>query len=392
MMNVCKRSATLLLATLSISNVKGFSLVSKRRMSPVSCLKMAKSQLEQLAGMTTLSIDSGDLNVIKKFADTGYITDATTNPLFVAQAGLSQDNPMYSQMISDAVNYAIENASQESEIVALSMERLSVELGAAIAKIVPGYISTEVDPRLSFDRDESIARALRIIDMYQKDKGLAKERVLIKLAATWEGIMAAEVLERDHGIQCNLTLVFSLVQAVACAQRGAHLISPFPGRVLDWYNVKLGRPNGVETPQLDEGVIACTAMYNFYKKYNYDTICMPASWRPSRGKGFELDEIRALAGSDRMTIPPPLLEKLAESMDELPQLLMSETASACSDDAFDGMSPSLLDEKEFRYRMNMDGCCTEKLAEGLRAFIGETEKLEKAMGDRVREALAKVAA
>ena len=204
--------------------------------------------------------------------------------------------------------------------------------------------------------------------------------------------MAAEVLERDHGIQCNLTLVFSLVQAVACAQRGAHLISPFPGRVLDWYNVKLGRPNGVETPQLDEGVVACTAMYNFYKKYNYDTICMPASWRPSRGKGFELDEIRALAGSDRMTIPPPLLEKLAESMDELPQLLMSETASACSDDAFDGMSPSLLDEKEFRYRMNMDGCCTEKLAEGLRAFIGETEKLEKAMGDRVREALAKVAA
>ena len=255
--------------------------------------------------MTVLSIDSGDLKVIEEYAGTGYITDATTNPLFVSQAGMSGD-PVYAAMVDDAVEYAMRRAEsgntgagdEEAAIVALAADRLAVNLGKAISEIVPGYISTEVDPRLSFDAEASVDRALRIIDMYQ-ELGVGKDRVLIKLAATWEGIQAAHVLETRHGIRCNLTLVFSVVQAVACAQYGVHLVSPFPGRILDWYKDKLNRDR-VEDPAMDEGVIACREMHNYYKRHRHSTICMPASWRPSRGPGFELDEIRALAGADRM--------------------------------------------------------------------------------------------
>jgi transaldolase len=211
-----------------------------------------------------------------------------------------------------------------------------------------------------------------------KDMGVPKERVLVKLAATWEGITAAEILERE-GIQCNLTLIFSVVQAIACAQRSIHLISPFPGRILDWYRVNQGRTDGVE-PEKDEGVIAVKEMYNYFKTHSHDTICMPASWRPSRGPGYELDEILALAGADRMTIPAPLLEKLAASTDPVPRKLSVETAKASNLPEVGG---GMMDEKEFRYRLNMDSAGTEKLAEGIRAFIGETEKLEKVITDKV---------
>ena len=211
-----------------------------------------------------------------------------------------------------------------------------------------------------------------------KDLGVDKSRVLIKLAATWEGIKAAEILEAE-GIQCNLTLVFSLVQAVACAQHGAHLISPFPGRILDWYKNAQGRTEGVE-PDDDEGVVACQAMYNYYKHHKHDTICMPASWRPSRGPGFELDEIRALAGSDRMTIPAPLLEKLAASTDPLEEKLSLDTVTPVEAMGASGK----LTEKEFRYLLTMDGCGLDKLSEGIRAFVGETEKLEQVLKTKVQ--------
>ncbi|GAX21346.1 hypothetical protein FisN_6Lh088 [Fistulifera solaris] len=334
------------------------------------------SQLAQLASMTTLSIDSGDLQVIREYAETGYITDATTNPLFVSQAGLSGD-PVYAEMVDQAVQYAVQHAESKSEIVTLAIDRLAVNLGKAIADIVPGYISTEVDPRLSFQREASVARGKRIIAMYE-ELGVPKERVLIKLAATWEGILAASDLEAE-GIQCNLTLIFSVVQAIACAQYGAHLISPFPGRILDWHKIKQGRTEGV-APEQDEGVVACKEMYNYFKCHGHDTICMPASWRPSRGVGYELDEILALAGTDRMTIPAPLLEKLALSQEPVMRLLDPARIQNVP-----LLAEGKMTEQEFRYRLNMDGCGTDKLAEGIRAFIAETEKLEAAITAKVKD-------
>jgi transaldolase len=387
--------------TTTSSSTTSTSISTSTRQFAVSA-SAESSQLAQLASMTTLSIDSGDLKVIEEYAATGYITDATTNPLFVSQAGLRSGDPVYAKMVTDAVEYALvqessssssskrsssNNQDDEAAIVALAIDRLAVNLGSAIAKIVPGYISTEVDPRLSFDTDASVQRGERIIAMYQ-EMGVPKERVLIKLAATWEGIQAAERLEQQ-GIQCNLTLIFSVVQAVACAQHSAHLISPFTGRILDWNRVKMGRTEGVE-PDQDEGVIACREMYNYFKCHGHDTICMPASWRPSRGgAGYDLDEIQALAGTDRMTIPAPLLEKLAANQEVLPRKLDLVTAKAS------GVPPLMgngkMNEKEFRYRLNMDGCGTDKLAEGIRAFIGETEKLEKVITEKVRATVAAAA-
>jgi transaldolase len=333
--------------------------------------------------MTVLSIDSGDLKVIEKYAKTGFITDATTNPLFVSQAGLSGD-PVYAAMVNDAVSFAMaSNEKGEESIVALAIDRLAVNLGYSISKIVKGYISTEVNPKLSFDTEASLIRARRIIAMYN-EMGVPKERILIKLAATWEGILAAEILEKE-GIRCNLTLIFSFIQAVACAQRGAHLISPFPGRILDWHKVKQGRTGGVP-PEADEGVIACTRMYNYFKTYGHKTICMPASWRPSRGAGYELDEIRALAGTDRMTIPPSLLELLEHSSEPLQRMLNPVEALKSGEIL---LGNGMMDEKEFRYKLNMDGCGTDKLAEGIRAFIAETDKLENAIREKIKQVNAK---
>jgi transaldolase len=336
--------------------------------------------------MTVLSIDSGDLDVIRRFAQTNCITDATTNPLFVAQAGLStttkndkKDN-MYSSMVNTAV-------TQETTVDA-AMDRLAVELGTAIANIVTGYVSTEVDPRLSFDTEASVSRALRIINMYEQN-GIPKQRILIKLAATWEGIQAAYILETKYDIRCNLTLVFSVTQAIACAQHSVHLISPFPGRILDWYKQKLSRPV-VTDPTLDEGVMACQEMYRHYKMYGYHTICMPASWRPSRGNTngeYELDEIRALAGTDRMTIPPNLLDRLQNCFDPLPRILSPDMITL-----LDRSQDVVLDEATFRYRMTMDGCGNDKLAEGIRAFCDLTEQLETSLREKMKVATTSVRA
>ena len=348
-----------------------------KRFNSVGALS-ASNQLEQLASMTVLSIDSGDLKVIEKYAQTGHITDATTNPLFVSQAGLSGD-PVYLSMVDDSVSFALTSSEDKDDdsIVALAIDRLAVNLGYSISTLVKGYISTEVNPKLSFDTEASVNRARRIISMY-KSMGVPKERILIKLAATWEGIMAAEILEKE-GIRCNLTLIFSFIQAVACAQRGVTLISPFPGRILDWHKSKQGRKDGVP-PEQDEGVKEVRRMFNYFKTFEHKTICMPASWRPSRGPGFELDEIRALAGTDRMTIPPSLLQLLESSTEHLPQILNPIEAKKSGELL---LGNGKMDENEFRYRMNQCGCGTEKLAEGIRAFIAETEKLEDVMKEKV---------
>ena len=320
------------------------------------------TQLEQMATMTTLSIDTGDLDIIEAYGKAGLITDATTNPLFVSQAGLSGDK-RYVAFVDSAMAYARANAEGPEAQLELSMDRLAVELGLEIVKLVPGYVSTEVDIRASFDTEESLRRARRIIAMYEA-AGVDRSRILIKLAGTWEGIAAARILEKE-GITCNITLIFGFIQApalhmhsictayalhphtaayhatattlqaVAAAQAGARLISPFPGRIKDWHAANGGE--ATYEPSEDPGVVCVSRMHSYYKKYGHEkTICMPASWRPSRGTAdptFAIDEIVALAGVDRMTIGPPLLELLAASTEPLVRMLEPQAASAaCADD------------------------------------------------------------
>lgn len=336
---------------------------------------VAGSQLEALSGITTLSIDTGDLDVIKAYAATGLISDATTNPLFVSQAGLSGD-PRYVAFVDEAVAYAKANGDTLAmeDRINLAMDRLAVNLGREIVGLVPGYISTEVDIRESFDVETSVARARRIIAMYE-ELGVPRDRVLIKLAATWEGIAAARILEKE-GITCNLTLVFGFAQAVACAQAGVRLISPFPGRILDWHKNNGGTPT--YEPAEDPGVVTVQRIYRYYKKYGHEgTICMPASWRPSRGAGYDTDEPIALAGVDRMTLPPPLLEKLAASKEPLPRALSPDAAVAACEDS--EICDGAMTEKDFRMLMNADVCATTKLAEGINVFVAETAKLRAAL-------------
>ena len=359
-------------------------------------------QLAQLSKHTILSIDSGDIELIQQYAATGYLTDATTNPLFVAQTAFktsssdSDSDSIYSQMVNDAVMYAVQHSETDDReagtTVALAMDRLAVNLGATIASIpglTTGYISTEVDPRLSFNVDASVERALRLVNMYETDYQIGRDRILIKLAATWEGIMTAKILREQYNIQCNLTLIFSVVQGIACAQYNVHLISPFPGRILDYYNAKLQR-SAVDQVTDDEGVMVCTYLYQYFKYHNHTTICMPASWRPSRGgKVHDLDEIQALCGTDRMTIPVPLLSQLIHNEEPLPRTLFpSDPASPPP--PLPSTLPAMpeftgpMKEEEFRYLLTMDACGNDKLAEGLRSFCQLTEQLEMVMTDKVR--------
>lgn len=339
------------------------------------------SQLEQLASYTTLAIDSGNVETIRQYVTDfpGCITDATTNPLLVAQAALAGD-AYYTKLLDSVVAETLKAATAGDDVVTDAMNRWAVRLGSAIAEIVPGRVSTEVDPRLSFDTEASVAQALRLAELYQRVGGIdPKERVLIKLAATWEGIQAAECLERDHGLKCNLTLLFSTVQAEACAQHGVTLISPFPGRILDWHHLQHSGRKSVADPDDDEGVQACRTMQEYFVANGYDTICMPASWRPSRGPGYELDEIRALAGVDRMTIPPALLEQLAAANEPLPRrITMNKRQEPAK-------RPAKMTETEFRFRVCMDGCSNDKLAEGIRAFVQQTEQLERLISSKVNE-------
>jgi transaldolase len=305
------------------------------------------SQLDQLKQFTKVVADTGDFASMKEYAP----QDATTNPSLILKAAAM---PGYSHLLDRAVQDAGRNAGTEQII-----DALLVLFGTEILKIVPGRVSTEVDARLSFDRDGSIAKAREIIALYAK-AGIPRERILIKLASTWEGIKAAELLQQE-GINCNLTLLFSFAQAVACAEARVQLISPFVGRILDWYKKSTGKDY---TATEDPGVKSVTEIYTYYKKYDYRTEVMGASFR---NKG----EITELAGCDLLTISPPLLGELKASTELLTRKLDPANARQAQ------VQKITFDEKSFRFAFNEDAMATEKTAEGIRVFAADIRKLEQ---------------
>lgn len=315
------------------------------------------SKLDQLKDMTDVVADTGDIEAIRRYAP----RDATTNPSLLLKAAAM---PQYGALLSKAKQWASTLGGSDQEQLINCTDRFAVDVGAEILGIVPGRISTEVDARLSFDTKASIARAKKLIGMYE-EAGFTRERILIKLASTWEGIAAARQLERE-GINCNLTLLFSFGQAAACADAGVYLVSPFVGRILDWY--KANTDITVQDAADDPGVQSVTRIYNYYKQYDYPTVVMGASFRNS-------GEIEALAGCDRLTISPALLEELANDNGELVRKLSPETASSADLKTQPG-------EAEFRFDLNEDAMATEKLAEGIRNFVADQAKLEHLIGSQ----------
>jgi len=313
------------------------------------------SQLAQLKKMSTVVADTGDVEAISQFQP----QDATTNPsLLLKAASLAK----YQPLLTEATHWAKQQSNELAQQVVDAADKLSVLIGSEILKIIPGRISTEVDARLSFDTQASIEKAQKLIAMYQ-EAGINNDRILIKLASTWEGIKAAEKLEQQ-GINCNLTLLFSFAQAQACAESGAYLISPFVGRILDWYKKDTGR---TEYPiDEDPGVISVTNIYNYYKQQGYKTVVMGASFRST-------EEVLALAGCDRLTISPELMHTLAQSEQPITQQLNAVASSSEKDEA--------LSESQFRWLMNEDAMATEKLAEGIRNFASDQLILEKQLID-----------
>jgi len=310
------------------------------------------SKLDQLKAMTDVVADTGDINEIKRFAP----MDATTNPSLLLKAAAL---PHYGALLVQAKSWATKIGGSNAQQLANCCDRFAVDIGREILELIPGRISTEVDARLSFDVEGSTERARKIIGMYA-EAGIGKERILIKLASTWEGICAAQQLESE-GINCNLTLLFGFGQAAACADAGVFLISPFVGRILDWY--KANTELHIETPMDDPGVQSVARIYNYYKHHNYNTVVMGASFRNT-------SEVEALAGCDRLTISPALLEALAADKDKLPQHLSAKTAQTKDQK----LAPT---QAEFRYQLNHDAMATEKLAEGIRNFVIDQIKLEK---------------
>lgn len=316
------------------------------------------NNLESLKSVTTVVADTGDIDSIKKYTP----TDATTNPSLILAAA---QMPQYEHLIKDAIEYG--SKFSEGEKLEKILDKLSVNFGSEILKIVPRYVSTEVDARFSFDTEASIKKAHDLITLYDA-QGVSKDRILIKLASTWEGIKAAEQLEKD-GIRCNLTLLFGFGQAMACADAGVYLISPFVGRILDWYKKSEGKES-YESEQ-DPGVKSVRRIYSYYKKYGFKTLVMGASFRNS-------GEIKALTGCDLLTISPQFLEELKNTEGDLPVILNQEYAeSNCKDDKFK------IDEKSFRWMLNEDQMATEKLSEGIRNFAKDTIKLENYIKERL---------
>ncbi|MCP4788681.1 MAG: transaldolase [Gammaproteobacteria bacterium] len=309
------------------------------------------NKLDQLKAITKVVADTGDLTAVQSFQP----EDATTNPSLVLKAAQLD---AYQHLIDQAKTWAQSQGGTSQEIMDNTCDYLAVAIGKEILSAIPGRISTEVDSRLSFNTRATVARAKRIIDLYGQ-QGIDKNRVLIKIAATWEGIQAARELEQQ-GINCNLTLLFSFAQAVACAQAGAYLISPFVGRILDWHK-KANNVEGYAATE-DPGVLSVTRIFNFYKHYDYKTIVMGASFRNT-------GEIEQLAGCDRLTISPDLMQQLAADEGHLPQVLNAQQV-ICNEAKLD------LDEGAFRWLHNEDAMATEKLAEGIRNFTRDQEKLE----------------
>ncbi|SCA62760.1 Transaldolase [Chlamydiales bacterium SCGC AG-110-P3] len=311
------------------------------------------SKLEQLKTVTTIVADTGDIESIQKYQP----TDATTNPSLIFKAA---QMPQYRHLVEDAISYAAAKATSDAEKNTILIDKLTVNFGLEILKIVPGRVSTEVDARLSFDTAGSIAKGKALIKLYE-EAGIPRERILVKLATTWEGTRAAQALEQE-GIHCNMTLLFNIGQAIAAAEANATLISPFVGRIFDWYK----RAEGVKSyaPAEDPGVKSVTQIYNYYKKFNHLTQVMGASFRNT-------DEITELAGCDLLTIAPSLLEELKQATGDVPCKLSKE-ASATVD-----LQKIHVDEKMFRWLLNEDAMATEKLAEGIRNFTVDTIKLER---------------
>ncbi|WP_105103497.1 transaldolase [Microbulbifer pacificus] len=307
------------------------------------------NKLEQLKQRSLVVADTGDIEAIRRYQP----QDATTNPSLLYKAA---QLPQYQQYLVDSLRWAEQRGG---DVIVDASMKLAVVIGREILQIVPGVVSTEVDARLSFDTRASIEYARKLIAMYE-EAGIERERVLIKLASTWEGITAASVLERE-GIHCNLTLLFSQCQAVACAEAGVTLISPFVGRILDWYKASTGRDD--YTAQDDPGVLSVTSIYEYYKSRGYPTIVMGASFRNT-------GEIEALAGCDKLTISPQLLQELQDDESPLASGLDSNIASQ-------PQPAAPLSEAEFRYQLNADAMATEKLAEGIRNFVADQLRLEK---------------
>lgn len=307
--------------------------------------------LDQLREMTVVVADTGNLEAVKKYQP----VDCTTNPSLVL-AALSDDAS------KELVKAEVEKGRAAGKTAEQITDTLTVAIGAELSKLVPGRVSTEVDACLSFDTDASVKRARDIIADYES-RGISKDRILIKLASTWEGIRAAEILQKE-GIDCNLTLLFSMAQAVACADAGAFLISPFVGRITDWYKKAEG-VDGYE-PNEDPGVLSVRRIYSYYKSNNIDTVVMGASFR-------SVGQIKALAGCDNLTIGPKFLDELENDNSTLERALSPETVEA--------MPAVKMDEATFRWEMNEDQMASEKLAEGIRLFNADHQKLIKIIGD-----------
>ncbi|RCN48803.1 transaldolase [Ancylostoma caninum] len=338
------------------------------------------SVLEQLKKVTTVVADTGDFNAIKEFKP----TDATTNPSLILAASKMEK---YAPLMKEAIEYAKEKGAGKTpeQVLELAMDRLFVVFGKEILNVIPGRVSTEVDARLSFNTEASIEKALSLIEQYEK-LGISKERILIKLASTWEGIQAAKILESKHGIHCNMTLMFNFEQAVACAEANVTLISPFVGRIMDWF-VKNTDKKKYDRHD-DPGVQSVTRIFNYYKKYGYKTQVMAASFRNT-------EEIKGLMGCDLLTISPALLKQLSEDKEVVAVALKSSDVhrrhlSNRSAFLFDHVEENLMivaaaakeipritvDEKSFRWALNEDAMASEKLAEGIRNFAKDARTLE----------------
>lgn len=307
------------------------------------------NKLEQLRKLTTVVADTGEIEAIKKYQP----EDATTNPSLILKAAQIAE---YAPLIDDAIAFAKKQSDDKAQQVKDACDVLAVNIGKEILKSIPGRISTEVDARLSYNTEATVEKARQLIKLYD-DAGISKDRILIKIASTWEGIRAAEILEKE-GINCNLTLLFSFAQARACAEAGVFLISPFVGRIMDWYKAKEGR--SFEASE-DPGVLSVTKIYQYYKEYGYKTVVMGASFRNT-------GEILELAGCDRLTISPQLLQELADAEGEVVEKL-KDTGSTKA-------APAAMTQSEFLWEHNQDPMAVEKLADGIRNFAVDQGKLE----------------
>lgn len=314
------------------------------------------NKLEQLRKLTTVVADTGEIDAIKKYQP----EDATTNPSLILKAAQIAE---YAPLIDAAIEYAKAQSSDKAQQVQDTCDMLAVNIGKEILKTIPGRISTEVDARLSYDMEGSVAKARQLIKMYN-DAGISNDRILIKLASTWEGIRAAEILEKE-GINCNLTLLFSFAQARACAEAGVFLISPFVGRIMDWYKAKEGRDFA---PQEDPGVVSVTTIYNYYKEHGYNTVVMGASFR-------NIGEILELAGCDRLTIAPTLLAELEAAEGHVVEKLVDSKGTKAR--------PAPMTHAEFLWEHNQDPMAVEKLAEGIRNFAIDQGKLEAMIAEKL---------